>query len=40
MEWSCWRKDDRITSAVSLSCYLFEILNQGEVYEKGYNGGL
>lgn len=29
-----WRKDDRITSAVCLSCWLFESLNQGKVYEK------
>ena len=29
-----WRKDDRITSAVCLSCWLFEPLNQGKVYEK------
>ena len=34
--WSsaAWRKDDRITSAVCLSCWLFEPLNQGKVYEK------
>lgn len=29
-----WRKDDRITSAVCLSCWLLESLNQGKVYEK------
>lgn len=29
-----WRKDDRITSAVCLPCWLFEPLNQGKVYEK------
>lgn len=29
-----WRKDDRITSAVCLSRWLFEPLNQGKVYEK------
>lgn len=29
-----WRKDDRITSAVCLPCWLFKSLNQGKVYEK------
>lgn len=29
-----WRKDDRITSAVCLSCRLLGSLNQGKVYEK------
>lgn len=33
-----WRKDDRITSAVCLSCWLFEPLNQGKVYEKPVAG--
>ena len=34
--WSsaAWRKHDRINSAVCLSCWLFEPLNQGKVYEK------
>ena len=33
-----WRKDDRITSAVCLSWWLFEPLNQGKVYEKPVAG--
>lgn len=37
-EVAAWRKDDRITSAVCLSCWLFEPLNQGKVYEKPVAG--
>lgn len=30
------RKDDRVTSAASLSCYYAELVNQGDVYEKSF----
>jgi hypothetical protein len=33
-----WIEDDRITSAVCLSCWLLESLNQGKVYEKPVAG--
>lgn len=33
-----WGEDDRITSTVCLSCWLFESLNQGKVYEKPVAG--
>lgn len=33
-----WREDERISSAVFLSCWSFESLNQGKVYEKPVAG--